>query len=89
MISKLFMLSALLFVLSGAIALQAIPPQEGAAAHCDNNREGKSKSVDHTCECARAEKDCKPDDPEIQEPGSKCKTYCRKDDCDCQNKCTS
>jgi hypothetical protein len=62
---------------------------EGPAAMCDNNRSGKSKDMDHTCECARARDECKPDDPELKKPMSDCKTYCRPDDCKCENRCTS
>jgi len=81
------LLAGLLFAAGAGLAFPA--PQEGPAAACDNNRAGKSKDVNHTCECARAEKDCKPDDPELKQPGSMCKTYCKPDHCDCQNRCTS
>lgn len=80
------MLSALIGL---AMPLPKPKPQEGNAAACDNNRAGKSKTVDHTCECARAEDPCRPNDPELKQPGSKCKTYCKPDHCDCQNSCTS
>jgi hypothetical protein len=87
---RFWLIVAIAFALLGANIWKASArPQEGTAAACDNNRAGKSKGVDHTCECARAEKDCKPDDPELKQPGSMCKTYCKPDHCDCQNRCTS
>lgn len=84
-------MALLTIILFGLLVRRAYPQAapEGQAAACDNNRAGKSKTVDHTCECARAMTMCDPQDPEIETPGAMCKTYCRPDKCDCQNKCTS
>lgn len=70
-------------------ALFASPArQDGMAKYCDNRRDGKGTLTDHTCECARAMKQCDPDDPEIQTPGAMCRTYCKPDNCHCENMCT-
>ncbi len=90
MLVKALLLTALsLSALTIQIAATPIP-QEGAAQNCDNNRQGKSKTADHTCECEHATH-CDPnsdqDREEHKEMGEKCKTYCRPEACGCANEC--
>jgi hypothetical protein len=82
-------LFAVLGVLIGAPGSAAAPPQEGTAAACNpSSREG-------TRRCGRRpsifRRGCyrSKDDPEMKQPGAKCKTYCKPENCDCQNSCTS
>jgi hypothetical protein len=85
---KLFLFAALLFVLDGAIALQAVPQREGAATQCDNDTESGKRGVDHKCACERTETPCKTKPDDVAMSG-KCKTYCKPEHCKCTNeKCS-
>lgn len=82
------LLFSLLFLAGAGLGMPR--PQEGSAAACDNNREGKSKGIDHTCECEHATH-CDPnseDDRKAHETMTyKCKTYCKPEHCSCSNEC--
>lgn len=86
------MRTVLLFaMISLALAGLAFPkPQDGTAAACDNNRSGKAKDIDHSCECEHATH-CDPNSDEDRaahkEMTAKCKTYCKPDHCRCANEC--
>ncbi len=85
------LLALALALLAATLQVAAIPPQdEGPAAACDNNREGKSKGIDHTCECEHATH-CDPNSEEDRgahkEMSSKCRTYCKPEHCSCSNEC--
>jgi hypothetical protein len=90
----------LCFSLLIAGSLSALPPQgdsRGPDGHfhdpvtgvvqpdqCDNSFKNKTPC---TCEKAQDKQDkC---DSNHANPGAKCKTYCRRDDCHCVNSCTS
>lgn len=92
----------LLFLLVMLCAFQQggeIPPDDpnpewpGQKAWCNNF---KSTHPEHRCNCARAaHRDCTqppPNDTDLSGNdgmSAKCKTYCRKEHCSCQNNCTS
>src|SRR5690348_14873717 len=84
---------AILFGLMMLAGAGLAMPQEGYSQYvsCDNNRSGKSKDIDHTCECVRAQQQCDPDhnDPDDYYKdggmGKKCTKFCDKEHCDCQN----
>ena len=97
MIRRLLLAAAALWLLSGAIALQAIPqdedqPQERQSADgkkCDNSFE---RAESDRCACEHAET-CNPNDPDDVERHSKmtskCQWYCHEDKCACANACAS
>jgi len=88
---RVLTIAIVLLLITGAGAALAVP-QEGAAAACDNIRESHLNGVDHTCECEHATH-CDPTNDDDREShksmGSKCRTYCKPDHCDCQNECSS
>jgi hypothetical protein len=87
----------LCFCLLLAGSLSALPPQgdsRGPDGHfhdpvtgveqpdqCDNSFKNKTP-----CTCEKAQDKC---DSNPANPGAKCKTYCRINDCHCVNSCTS
>lgn len=96
MIRRLLLAAAALWLLSGAIALMAIPQVEGSQERhrddgkkCDNSFERKPED---RCACEHAQ-DCNPNDPADKEKHShmtsKCQWYCHEDKCACANACAS
>jgi hypothetical protein len=81
--------TAFFFLASLPIGL-TLAQDEGKAAACDNNPDGKSKDTDHTCSCEHSTK-CDPASDEDREAhktmSKKCKSWCHEDHCSCTNEC--
>lgn len=76
-----------------ASALTAMPQDRGKDGHYHDPNTGEAQPDfcdnalhnEHPCTCNHANEKC--DGP--SDPGSMCKTYCRKEACKCVNSCTS
>lgn len=74
-----------------ALGQDSDDPHANQPAKCDNFAR---TPAEHRCHCAKSEHSCDDSDPDeearlMKEPGSKCKTYCRPEACQCISPCNT
>ena len=83
-----------LFVLACCLGMlikpvyQLAKDEEDSHVACDNSGAEDSASRYHNCDCNRAHAECGPQHPK-PDAMQGCKTYCRKEACDCSTKSCS